>query len=356
MTRSCVRCSRQAVGAAVAVLVAVLWFWAGIASAATVSGNPDELRYQAAPGEVNVLTVTAVGADVQLADSGAPISAGAVCTVIDAHTVRCPAPTDFLNVLLAGGDDHLTMVGALPTLDVILEGGPGDDVLNGGPGTDGLFGEAGSDTIRGGGGNDLMEAGDPGVTPDSPGAHNVLSGGLGDDHLTCDCRRGSNSVSGDAGDDTLLNGSQDGNTSDDVYSGGGGVDTVSYFVPFLSNMTAPDARPRFITLDGTANDGRSGEHDNVMPDVENVEGAYGPDRIVGDNADNVLRGWSGADVILGGGGNDTLSGWRGPDLLHGGGGDDHLLGLSGFDRLFGDLGVDVCLTGAGGGTRHGCES
>lgn len=356
MTRSCVRCSRQAVGAAVAVLVAVLWFSAGVASAATVSGNPDDLRYQAAPGEVNALTVTVVGTDVQLADSGAPISAGAVCTVIDDHTVRCPAPTDALDVLLAGGDDHLTMVGALQTLDVILEGGPGDDVLNGGQGTDLLFGEAGSDTIRGGGGNDLIEAGDPGFAPDSRGAHNVLNGGAGDDRLNCDCRLGSNIVSGDAGDDRLMNGGHDGNSASDVYSGGPGVDTVSFLVPFSSDMNAPDARPRVVSLDGIANDGRSGEHDNVMPDVENLVGADGPDRLIGDSADNVFRGMSGADVIFGGGGDDTLSGWRGPDLLRGGSGDDRLLGLSGFDRLFGDLGVDVCMTGAGGGTRHGCES
>lgn len=347
-------CGRRTVWAAV-VFVAALWYSTGGAGAATVTSSSDELRYQAAPGETNALTVTVVGGNLEFHDGGATIHAAA-CTVIDPSTVRCPAPTDFLNVVLAGGDDRLNVVGAVSTLDVLLEGGPGDDVLNGGPGPESLFGEAGSDTIRGGAGNDHLEAGDPGLGPDTTGAHNLLSGGAGDDSLNSDGRDGSNVVSGDAGDDMLANGGDDGNTSHDVYGGGAGVDTVSYHVPFTSAMTAPDLRPRFISLDGVANDGRRGEGDNVMPDVENVVGADGPDRIAGDSADNVLRGLSGADAMFGGGGNDTLSGWRGADLLHGGSGDDRLLGLAGFDQLFGDLGTDVCLPGAGGGARHGCES
>lgn len=338
------------------VFVAALWFSAGVAVAGTVTWNSNELSYDAARGEANALTVTVAGPDVQLADSGASITGPSGCTTIDAHTVRCPVPTDGLAVRLGDGDDHLRMLGLLSIPNLILEGGTGNDVLNGGASAEVLAGGGGSDTVRGGGGDDRIEAGELGVTPDSAGARNQLSGGTGNDHLSCDCIGGRNTVSGDAGDDRLTNGGQDGNSARDVYSGGAGIDTVSYFVAFTSAMNAPDVRPRFISVDGVANDGRRGESDNVMPDVENVVGAMGPDRLVGDDADNVLRGMSGADVIFAGGGDDMLSGWRGPDSLHGGSGDDHLRGFAGFDALFGDRGVDVCDVGAGGGAKHGCES
>jgi Ca2+-binding RTX toxin-like protein len=82
-------------------------------------------------------------------------------------------------------------------------------------------------------------------------------------------------------------------------------------------------------------------------------------KIVGTEADDVLRGTPGRDVIWGGGGNDTilgslgndlLCGGPGTDLIHGGRGNDLADGGAGDDdRVIGDLGDDKLLGGSGDG-------
>ncbi|MEE1657800.1 calcium-binding protein [Microvirga sp. CF3062] len=65
--------------------------------------------------------------------------------------------------------------------------------------------------------------------------------------------------------------------------------------------------------------------------IENAIGGSGNDRILGNQANNVLQGMDGRDEILGGAGSDTLEG---------GAGDDDLLGGSGADVLRGGIGYD----------------
>src|SRR4051794_4755132 len=76
--------------AAVAALLGMLAL-AAPAGASTVSLG-FELRYAAAPGEANDLTVTHLDSPVGrtvLHDPGATIAAGSNCQSIDDHTARC---------------------------------------------------------------------------------------------------------------------------------------------------------------------------------------------------------------------------------------------------------------------------
>jgi Ca2+-binding RTX toxin-like protein len=153
--------------------------------------------------------------------------------------------------------------------------------------------------------------------------HDNLDGGVGTDRLN-----------GNAGND-LLDGGPD---ADDI-GGGPGIDLVSY---------ASRNTPVWVSLDGLANDGTPGpdattlgEGDNVRPDVENVLGGAGDDRIAGSDRPNQLNGNAGDDVIAGLGANDVLIGASGRDQLFGGLGNDLLVGRDGqADLLDGGEGDD----------------
>ncbi len=149
--------------------------------------------------------------------------------------------------------------------------------LRGGAGNDTLFGAAGDDRLDGGAGND------------------TLSGGAGDDRL--DGGAGNDTLSGGAGDDRL--------------DGGRGTDTASY----------RDASGGVhVDLDTGRASGADGV--DTLRNIENVHGSEHDDRIVGNNAANVLQGGMGDDTLDGGRGNDTLHGGAGSDTLVGGAGRD----------------------------------
>jgi hypothetical protein len=88
-----------------------------------------------------------------------------------------------------------------------------------------------------------------------------------------------------------------------------------------------------VTLDGNADDGASGEGDNVGTDVEDVTGGSAADTLTGNAADNELVGGAGDDTIAGGDGNDGLAGGAGRDTIDGGGGRDDIQGGAGADTL-----------------------
>jgi Ca2+-binding RTX toxin-like protein len=163
----------------------------------------------------------------------------------------------------------------------ILSGGGGDDQLFGGPGDDGLFGDADDDLLTGGGGNDVLW--------DAAGA--------------------------------------------DVFLGGAGLDTADFSRRFFGVH---------VTVDGLANDGSSGEGDNVDTDVERLvgtdqsdwfEGGPGPQVLIGAGDDDIIEGGDGADVLRGGVGEDRLFGASGPDRMVGGPDRDWLLGGTGIDMV-----------------------
>jgi Ca2+-binding RTX toxin-like protein len=169
-----------------------------------------------------------------------------------------------------------------------LRGLGGDDLICGEGGKDTLLGEAGDDKLFGGAGNDVVKAGE-----------------------------GSDELHGEADHDALYPGDDD--VADDPIEGGAGSDGVYYSEPQRSA-----SEPVNISLDGTADDGESGEGDNALSDVEKAQGGAGDDTLTGDADPNTLYGGPGGDTLSGEGGADTLFGELGGDKLQGGDSGDTL--------------------------------
>jgi hypothetical protein len=167
-----------------------------------------------------------------------------------------------------------------------------------------ICGLGGNDKITGAGGNDLID------------------GGSGNDSMV-----------GGTGNDTMIGG-----TGNDTMIGGTGNDTVSY--AYVTSTTTPVT----ADLDGFADDGVSGEIDNIATDVENLTGSSSNDTLTGSTVNNVLVGGNGNDSINGGDGNDVVNGASGDDVLLGGDGDDELTGGPGSDTFDGGSGLNPCHT------------
>ena len=122
------------------------------------------------------------------------IRAGAGDDVIEvASNVR-------VNIVVEGGDGNDAVTTGAG--DDRIDGGRGNDVISSGAGRDDIFGNSGSDTITGGDGV------------------NIIHGGDGDDQVTAGS--GTNFIEGGAGDDTIAGGG-----ATDTLSGGTGNDRIS---------------------------------------------------------------------------------------------------------------------------------
>jgi len=88
-------------------------------------------------------------------------------------------------------------------------------------------------------------------------------------------------------------------------TGGAGTDTVTYA-----------ARSAAVTadLDGSADDGESGENDS-LGGIENLTGGSGADTLTGNSGTNAISGGGGADKLDGSIGADTIVGGNGNDTL-----------------------------------------
>ena len=305
----------------------------------TVSLTGGALSYTAASGETNDLEIDSNGLLYTVTDAGAAISPGLGCISIQPNVVDClgvvtlsvdvgdmadtATVSGVTGATVSGGDGDDTLISGGG--DDTLNGGNGDDDLTGGAGADVLNGNAERDMLDGGTGADVLSGGadiDSVTYSDRSGGVSVtldnvvndgeagendnvrsdvqnVIGGSGNDVLTGSA--GTNVLAGAAGNDVL-----DGGTGPDTLSGGAGGDTVTY--AGRSNGTT-------VTIDGVADDGESGESDNIGPDVENLTGGSGPDSLTGDSGQNMLTGGAGADQVEGGEGADTISGDAGFDLL-----------------------------------------
>jgi Ca2+-binding RTX toxin-like protein len=297
-------------------------------------------------------------------------------------------------ITLDGGAGNDTVTGGAGP-DTLI-GGDGNDTLNGGPGDETIGGGAGNDTLSGGAGNDTISGGDGDDIFDEGSAANgadVFLGGAGSDtvsysertnpvSLTLDATandgeagEGDNAsgdienITGGAGDDTLIGSSGanalDGGPGNDVLSGGLGNDTLSGGPgdDIFTEDSIPNGSDVFVggagedtvsyalrtsavtvTIDDTANDGESGEADNVHSDVEDVVGGSGDDTITGSALGNALAGGPGNDTLNGGGGLDALRGGPGDDIENGDTGDDIFLedaAANGADVFVGGPGLDT---------------
>lgn len=204
--------------------------------------------------------------------------------------LACLAGRSVVHLLLADLND--TFVGGEQALKMDIRGQAGSDYIRT---------AKGKDWLEGGAGNDVLRAGDNADT---------LNGGADDDIL-------------------------DGYKGADVHECGDGTDKAQY-----QGRTAKVT----VTLDDVANDGESGEGDNVKRTCENVEGWNGADSLTGSSGSNRLYGRDG---------NDTLSGAGGDDWLYGSNGNDTLKGDAGNDRIHGEAGADTITGGSGADTIWG---
>jgi Ca2+-binding RTX toxin-like protein len=359
----------------------------GLASAAqaatSVVANPGvgTLTVTAAPGKVNQITVDQITVDqFVIHDQDDIVSPGSGCSAVDATTVRCSSTAiRTISVFSGDRDDRIlyNAAGAAGRLfagtgnDVVrlgssaagstLNGDAGSDALSGGAADDTLDGSDGADVIGGGGGRDLVSyrarttpviatidgAANDGAAGEGDNilgdiedifggsANDVLTGSAADNRLfgalgndTLNGIGGNDLLAPDAGDDNLRGGDGDdtasysqGTDGRDVFSGGTGRDTASY---------RSHTGPVNVSLDGVANDGVTGERDNNLSDVEDIQGTTANDTLTGNNAANRLFGLAGSDTLI------TTD------------------AIPANDTANGDAGVDRCITD-NGDTRIDCE-
>lgn len=293
------------------------------------------------------------------------ISGGAgIDTVVVQGTVGITldlAATDIEHAYGSAGDDVLTASGAIESVlidgrggnDTItgsdfndtLRGGDGDDLLQGGAGDDTLVGGPGFDTLLGGNGNDRLyisgyddwgDGGDGYDTVVVQGGGPVYIdldvwnverayGGDGDDYFYGDYRAVSVEINAGAGNDWLVGGSANdtlrGGAGNDSFEGGVGADLIvggdGVDIAYFSRSGAA------VTVNLTTGMGSGGVAEgDRLSGIENIQGSYYGDTLIGNTAANQLDGWEGNDTLSGGKGDDTFIGGNGSDLLIGGSGAD----------------------------------
>ena len=290
------------------------------------------------------------------------------CIVVNANNwIRCPGH-DNLKVDLGSGDDDVTFVSqgydcfsayelnlgdgantvnlsdqcADPTGPTTVNAGAGPDVLtagsqaftfNAGGGNDSLYGSPGNDALHGGEGDDRLFGYEGSDQVLGEGGADQTNGGAGNDN-----------VDGGAGDDGLehcsncIGSNNDPGVGADNYVGGPGNDKL-WLDGHNSGMT--------ISIDGQANDGSSGEGDNVGSDIETIAGTVhndvftgsaGPDNFEGDGGDGAdPRRRHGVDDLYGGSDDDRVFGDAGNDKVQGASGSDSVDGGAGLDQIYGDI-------------------
>jgi Ca2+-binding RTX toxin-like protein len=281
------------------------------------------------------------------------------------------------NDVLYGNEGSDTLIGGLGNDN--LNGNQEDDSLEGGAGNDTLDGDTGADTLVGGLGNDIYVLDDIGdasediITEQLAGgidtlktsftymaltanvenliligsddidgtgnelnnvitgndANNHLNGGLGNDSLIGGA--GNDTLDGGAGIDTLIGGLGNDTYKVDIKTTGanpivslqdfitesagvaGGIDTLQLQGSAVLN------KPTMLTLATTL------EHLDVSATGSTLlylTGNSSANIIIGNDADNEIKGGLGNDLLLGGGGFDRIWGDAGNDTMDGGEGTD----------------------------------
>jgi len=265
-----------------------------------------------------------------------------------------------------GGNDQLRADGTHAGLNsspvgqpVSFGDGPGTDVMVGGNGDDtwtGTKDKDEADSFSGGPGFDKVNMsfrtvgmsitldGSANDGVDCPGA-SCEGDNVGTDVEEVDTGSGNDTITAGAGpqvlnpgggSNTLFGGGEPdtfvvSGIGPDVVHGGSGLDTVTYQDHLVFDQGQQVGV--VVSIDGVANDGTGGEHDNIEPDVEVV---------VGTPADDQFSGSSGPNRFFGLDGNDVLAGQGGDDRLDGGGTiGSVVLAKDGNDTFLGGAGTDT---------------
>ncbi len=291
-------------------------------------------------GTIDAATLYAADFTIQLASFG-----GLSHSAVDFYNVwRGVTPGNVFAFLLSGNDT----VNGSNNSDT-LDGFEGADILNGGAGDDTLSGEAGNDTLSGEAGNDYIDAGrgtdtidggdgldtlsysaansDPaitkGVTFDLTAATVIDPFGFTDTIISIERARGTRFADvfiGSAADNRF-----EGLDGADTYTGGAGIDQISYSSDARYGGTAG------VTVNlaaGTATDGFGNAE--TFTSIERVSGTDKADHLTGGNgivADNASWG------LYGGAGDDTISGGAGDIYVEPGAGNDTITAGSAFDLV-----------------------
>ncbi|MFB9914048.1 beta strand repeat-containing protein, partial [Rhizobium paknamense] len=138
-------------------------------------------------------------------------------------------------------------------------------------------------------------------------SNNIIISQAGDDKLY-----------GYAGNDTIRGGD-----GADVISGGDGSDMSSYI-----------DSDKGVSIDLTAGTASGGyATGDVLTGIENLEGSYYDDVLIGDANANLLIGGDGVDELRGGDGDDTLRGGAKGDIIDGGAGNDTISYLDSYGAV-----------------------
>ena len=276
------------------------------------------------------------------------------------------------------GDDGVDVVAGGADKDTI-SGGDGNDTLTGDDGIDRLIGGGGADELIGGAGSDLadyrfirrrcrcrsvtartmvraasdegdeihgdierLRGGSAADTLSGDANANILIGHGGDDALTGG--GGADELQGGDGADTLQGGD-----ANDVLQGGTGADTLQGDAG--SDLADyPRTAPVTVSIGDGANDGETGEGDDVQADVERLRGGSADDTLTGNAVANVIYGAAGNDLIDGNAGNDILYGQAGADTI------DALDGPPFRDRLLCGTEADTTTSDAADIRHVDCET
>ena len=258
-----------------------------------------------------------------------------------------------ISLVGASGNDRLRIDGSI-VRNATISGGLGNDTFVGGSGRDVIIGGGGIDTVDYSVYAAKLNLSIDGVANDGPGGtvdvdnigtdvENVM-GGANNDLITGSSSAnvlqglgGRDTLRGGAGNDTLSGGNKNdllfADDGQDFLVGAAGVDALSY-------EGRTDAVS--VTMDGVANDGASGEKDNVAGTIERFILGDGDDFFIGTGRTQIVNGGAGADTIRGGGGGDSLTGGAGRDSILGEGGDDVIFAFdTEIDTIHGGSGTDV---------------
>lgn len=128
----------------------------------------------------------------------------------------------------------------------------------------------------------------------------------------------------------------------------GGIDTID-FASVSADQTVTLASEGISDVNGLTGN-MIIARDTV---IENFFSGSGDDYIVGNDANNLLKGGAGNDEIFGGDGDDLLKGQQGHDIIEGGNGADRIYAAPGSDTVNAGDGNDFVSGGAGGDTING---
>jgi RTX calcium-binding nonapeptide repeat (4 copies) len=346
------------------------------ASAALMSFNDGELRYDGLSGR-NTLSLRQVAGAVIVSDpSGVSnlfnsvITRGA-CAQVDRQTMRCPVPRRVF-ADMDEGDDTVALVNT--DLPVVIHGGSGRDTYAagnpsfltnvkfvGGSGFDTADYAASGGSAIGGvalSNDGVANDGRRGLDTDSIGRDvESLTGSRFADEITAhaatDCC--STVVTGGQGDDVLRAGADSSGNGLAIFEMGSAPDGADRIIsgPIGSTVRySGRTRPVNATLNfGGADDGEPGEGDQIIG---------GHEQLVGGQAGDTLRAPFGSIAphnILGLGGNDQIDGADGDDTLSGDAGGDSIRAFGGNDRIFaGDGETDTLSCGDGTDTVESFDS